>query len=106
MWNLKHATSELIYETEQTQRQKKKLMITRWKARRKIHQMFGMSRYKQQQIQTTTYKINKKNKVFLYSTGKPFQYPVINHSEKEYEEEYICIIYVTKELCCTYSNEV
>ena len=29
------------------------------------------------------------NKVLLYSTGNYIQYPVISHSEKELEEEYI-----------------
>ena len=32
------------------------------------------------------------NKVLLYSTGNYIQYPVINHSGKEYEKEciYVC----------------
>jgi hypothetical protein len=32
-----------------------------------------------------------------YSTGNYIQYPVINHTGKEYEKECICI---TKPLCC------
>ena len=31
------------------------------------------------------------NKVLLYSTRYHIQYPVINHSRKEYEKEYIYI---------------
>ena len=31
------------------------------------------------------------NKVLLYSTGNYIQYPVINHSRKEYEKEYMCM---------------
>ena len=38
------------------------------------------------------------NKVLLYSTGNYIQYPMINHSQKEYEKNvYICI---TESLCC------
>ena len=33
--------------------------------------------------------VNKK--VLLYSTGNYIQYPVINHSGKEDEKEYICL---------------
>ena len=42
------------------------------------------------------------NKVLLYSIGDYIQYPVINHSGKEYEKEctYICVC-VTESLCCT-----
>ena len=43
---------------------------------------FGFSRCKQLYIGW----IN--NKVLLYSTGNYIQYPVINHNEEEYEEEY------------------
>ena len=39
------------------------------------------------------------NKILLYSTGNSIQYPVINHSGKEYEKIiHICII---ESLCCT-----
>ena len=31
------------------------------------------------------------NKVLLYSTGNYFEYPVINHSGKEYEKGCICM---------------
>ena len=31
------------------------------------------------------------NKVLLYSTGNYIHYPVINHSGKEYEKEYIYV---------------
>ena len=31
------------------------------------------------------------NKVLLYSTGNSIQYPIINHSGKEYEKEGICV---------------
>ena len=30
------------------------------------------------------------NEVLLYSTGNYIQYPMINHTGKEYEKEYIC----------------
>ena len=33
------------------------------------------------------------NEVLLYSTGNYIQYPVINQNEKEYEKEYVYIIY-------------
>ena len=52
---------------------------------------FGISRDKLLYIEW----IN--NKVLLYSTENYIQYPVINHSGKEYEKEYICI---TESLCC------
>ena len=29
------------------------------------------------------------NKILLYSTGNYIQYPMINHSGKEYEKEYV-----------------
>ena len=31
------------------------------------------------------------NKILLYSTGNYIQYPVINHNEKYYEKEYVCV---------------
>ena len=46
---------------------------------------FGISRCKLLYIEW----IN--NKVLLYSTGNYIQYPVINHNEKEYEEECVYI---------------
>ena len=51
---------------------------------------FGISRCKQLCIEWTN------NKVLLYSIGNYIQYPVVNHSGKEYT--FICI---TKSLCCT-----
>ena len=36
------------------------------------------------------------NKVLLYSMGSYIQYPVINHSRKEYEKQCLC---VTESLC-------
>ena len=48
-----------------------------------VNSEFGISRYKVLYIK----QIN--NKVLLYSTGNYIQYPVINHSGKEYEKEYI-----------------
>ena len=30
------------------------------------------------------------NELLLYSTGNYIQYPMINHTGKEYEKEYIC----------------
>ena len=44
------------------------------------------------------------NKVLLYSTPNYIQYPVINHSGKEYEKEciHICVrVCVNESLCCT-----
>ena len=35
------------------------------------------------------YHIEWINKILIYSTGDYIQYPVINHSGKEYEKEYI-----------------
>ena len=46
---------------------------------------FGISGYKQVYIAW----IN--NKILLYSTGNYIQYPVINHNEKYYEKEYVCV---------------
>ena len=51
----------------------------------------GTSRYKLLYIKW----IN--NKVLFYSTGNYIQYPVINHSGKEYKIN----IYITESLCCT-----
>ena len=48
-----------------------------------INWEFGINRYTLLCIK----EIN--NKILLYSTGNYIQYPVINHSGKEYEEEYI-----------------
>ena len=36
------------------------------------------------------------NKILLYSTGNCIQYPVINHTEKEYEKG----MRITESLCC------
>ena len=38
------------------------------------------------------------NKVLLYSTGKYIHYPVINHTGREYEKDYI---YITESHCQT-----
>ena len=59
-----------------------------------INQEFGITRYKLLHIK----QINKK--FLLYSTGNYIQYPEINHNKKEYEKEYIYIIYITESLCC------
>ena len=40
------------------------------------------------------------NKVLMYNTGSCIQYLVINHNEKEYENEYI-YMYITESLCST-----
>ena len=40
------------------------------------------------------------NKVLMYNTGSCIQYLVINHNEKEYENEYI-YVYITESLCST-----
>ena len=44
-----------------------------------------------QQKQTIIYREWINNKVLLYSTGNYIQYPEINHNEKEYEEECVCV---------------
>ena len=49
---------------------------------------FGVSRCKLLYIEW----INKK--VLLYSTGKYIQYPVINHTGKEYEKDIYIYIYI------------
>ena len=42
--------------------------------------------------QTEELPLQINNKVLLYSTGKDIQYPVINHSGKEYKKRmYICV---------------
>ena len=82
IWNLKYNTNEHTYETEthsQTYR-------TYWSLPRgretggEIDWEFGISRCKLLYIEW----IN--NNVLLYSTGNYIQYPVINHSGKEYEK--------------------
>ena len=50
-------------------------------------------------MQTIIYRMDKKTKVLLYSTGNYIQYPVTNHNGKEYEKEYI-YIYI-----CIYKTE-
>ena len=44
-----------------------------------------------QQMQTITYKMDKKNKVLLHSTGVYSQEPLTNHNGKEYKEEHMCV---------------
>ena len=44
--------------------------------------------------------MDKKQGPTIYSTGHYIQYPVVNHNEKEYEKEYVCIC-ITELLCCT-----
>ena len=53
-------------------------------------------------MQTMIYRMDN-NKVLLYSTGNYIQYPVINHSGKECEKEYIKTINVCvfESLCYT-----
>ena len=85
MWNLKYDTNELIYEIETDSQTWK---TNSWLPKGKggggmVNSEFGISRYKVLYIK----QIN--NKVLLYSTGNYIQYPVINHSGKEYEKEYI-----------------
>ena len=41
------------------------------------------------------------NKALHYSIGNYNQYPVINHTGKEYEKEYVSIICMAESLCCT-----
>ena len=46
---------------------------------------FGLSRCKQ------LYTGWISNKVLLYGTGSPIQYPVISHNGKQYIKMYICV---------------
>ena len=41
------------------------------------------------------------NKVLLYGPGNYIQYPVINHTGKQYEKEYIFIYFFTAEINST-----
>ena len=72
---MKYDTNELIYETESnSQIQKTNLWLPKWEWGR------GEIGVWDQQIQTTTYKIN--NKVLLYSTRNCNQYLMKNHNGK------------------------
>ena len=79
MWNLKYDTNELIYETKRDSHIENKVMVTKGERdqRDKVG-VPGISRYKLLYIK----QIN--NKLLLYSTGNYIQYPLINHSGKEY----------------------
>ena len=87
MWNLKYNTNEPIYETEtDSQIQRTDLWLPRAGGSRGGKEWeFGISRCKLLYVEW----IN--NKVLLYSTRNYIQYPVINHSGKEYEKEYIYV---------------
>ena len=82
MWNLKYDTNELIYKTQTYRHRKQTYGYQRGKGGRVKLGVWD------QQIQATVYKIDKQQ-VLLYSTGNYIQYPLINHSGKEYEKEYI-----------------
>ena len=86
MWNLKY-DSELIYETEtDPQTEKTDLRLPRgWGSWKGMKWELGINRYKLLYIDW----IN--NKVLRYSTWNYIQSPVINHTGKDYEKEYICI---------------
>ena len=43
------------------------------------------------ELTDVSYYIQNGNKMLLYSTGHYIQYPVINHSGKEYEKKFICV---------------
>ena len=48
-------------------------------------------------MQNITFKMDKKNKVLMYSTGSYTEYPMTNHDGKEYRNVYMCI---TESLRC------
>ena len=79
MWNLKYDTNEDIYETE----------TDSWTQRTDLW-FHGLGEdgvgVWDQQMQTSINRMDN-NKVLLYSTGNYSQYPVINHTGKEYEKE-------------------
>ena len=90
MWNL-------VYETEtDSQVWRTDVWLPRWGGGggEEMQWEFGVSRCKLLYIEW----IN--NKVLLCSTENYSQYPMINHSGKEYIQKsiYICI---TESLCCT-----
>ena len=87
MWNLKYDTNGHIYETEKDQQtQKTRAMVTKG-SRGQQRDKLGVWG---QQTQTTIYKIDKQQSP-TYSTGKYFQYPVINNNEKIYMCIYLCV---------------
>ena len=81
MWNLKYDTNELIYKTEaDSQTQKTDLWLSKGKGgKRGINQEFGISRYK------PLYKIGKQQGPIVQHR-ELYQYPVVNHSVKEFEK--------------------
>ena len=85
MWSLKYNTDKLIYKSETD--------------------CCGCQgggwgreglRVWDQQLQTIIYRMDKHQRPIVYSTCIYIQYPMINHSGKEYEKE--CI---NESLCCT-----
>ena len=81
MWNLKEDTNELTYETKtdsQTWRVDLRLL-----GLGEMDWEFGVSRCQPLHIGW----IN--NRVLLRSTGNCIQYPVINHTGKEYRKDYL-----------------
>ena len=72
MWNLKHGTSEHIYETETDSDIANRPVVAKGEGGGGgMHWEFGISRCKLLYIEW----IN--NKVLLYSTGNYIQYPII-----------------------------
>ena len=79
MWNLKYGINELIYKTEtDSQTWRTDLWLTGGRGGGRKDWEFGISRCKRLSIGW----IN--NKVLVYGTRNYIQYPVINHSGKEY----------------------
>ena len=85
MWNLKYDTNELIYKAEtDSQTQKSNLWLPKG---------MGVGRDKlgvwDQQIQTTTYKLDKQGPTVQHSRIENIQYPVINQNKKNMKKIYI-----------------
>ena len=97
MWNLKCDPDELIYETEIDSHRKQTGYCPKGGRAGEVKDWeFGISRRKLLSIGWI------KNKVLLYSTGNYIQYPVANHTGKEYrnrKEKKSLLLLVGKPMC-------
>ena len=93
MWNLKSNTNELNYKAEKETDSQTKIMDL-WLPRELRE---GWMDVWDQPMQAIIYEWGNHKFYIQYSTGNYIQYPVINHTGKEYEKECICI---TEPLCC------
>ena len=81
MWNLKYDTNELIYETE-TDLENRFVVVKVHGDREEMDWKFVINRCRL---------LYKELILLLYITENYIQYPVLNHHDREYEKEYICM---------------